>query len=83
MNKISSNADQISEWVYQDSFYPNTYRILVADSRAKKDQYRDIVKHLPIPANGQSIGILEPGPSNVPLLKNAIQDTGLPIIQYR
>jgi SAM-dependent methyltransferase len=83
MNKIISNPDQIAEWVYQDSFYPNTYRILVADSHAKKDQYRDIVKHLPIPENGQSIDILEPGPSNVPLLKNAIQEIGLPIVQYR
>ena len=77
------SSDQIAEWVYGDSAYPSAYRKLVADSRAKKDQYRRIASHLPIPARGQSFTILEPGPSNVPLLRNAIQEMRMPISRFK
>jgi ubiquinone/menaquinone biosynthesis C-methylase UbiE len=79
----AQNADQIAEWVYRDSAYPNTYRKLVAASRAKKDQYRQLASLLPEATQEVCLTILEPGPSNVPLLKNAMQALGLPINRYR
>ncbi|MCA9379214.1 class I SAM-dependent methyltransferase [Candidatus Dojkabacteria bacterium] len=56
--------------------YPEQYEHVVARSRAKIDQYRDMVGLIPRPEQGRSSFILEPGPSMLPLLESALRSAG-------
>ena len=76
--------DHIAEWLYRDFAYPAAYRTVVAESYAKQDQYAQIASHLPVPSSGdRHLTILEPGPSNVSLLKQAMRNAGFPLTQSR
>jgi ubiquinone/menaquinone biosynthesis C-methylase UbiE len=55
-----------------------------AESWAKQDQYAQIAGHIPVPHSREGrLTILEPGPSNVSLLKRALQNAGFPLEQLR
>lgn len=78
----SLEPDQIASWVYGSSAYPADYKVVVAESVAKRDQYDRIVMHIPVPPSDQRTIILEIGPSNVPLLKQALERAGLPLERF-
>jgi SAM-dependent methyltransferase len=79
-----TQPDEIAERVYTTFLYPAAYRRLVSDSRAKKAQYAQIARLLPhVSENKGIVKVLELGPSNTPLLRNAIAHIGLPMDRYR
>ncbi|MEO6728447.1 MAG: class I SAM-dependent methyltransferase [Candidatus Dojkabacteria bacterium] len=65
------------------SLYPKAYTDVVQESKAKREQYRDIVAFLPIPVEGQELLILEPGMGPSSKLKDAIVHQGLPVGSYK
>src|SRR5215207_175811 len=76
--------DQVAEWLYSDSVYPDNYKVVVAESYAKQEQYAQIVQHISVPKQiAVPFTILEPGPSNVPILKNALQNANFPLKHCR
>jgi ubiquinone/menaquinone biosynthesis C-methylase UbiE len=76
--------DQIAQWLYGGFAYPAAYKAVVAESYAKQDQYAQIASHLPVPTSADGrLTILEAGPSNVSLLKQAMRTAGFPLTQSR